>query len=380
MSLASSTSSQPLDPVKGCVAFVAGSGPSEAWVDFLSSSVQSTSIRFLGPDSCRPRPTFQFASKLTGLRGDVLLGRLNRYGRTSILSCQAAWLPDPWLPLTQDSARIAHKAKRPFALTVWENTLTRHPSHLVPTWRFRTIRVLREASVIHCVTSRAVDYVTRLASEVTPRVVQVYPGVDLEVFRPTPSSQPRDLHRLIFVGRLVPEKGIHELLAAFRRLRATSGTTELWVVGTGPLMPVVQAAAAQIGGLRILGSVRRNKLPAMLQACHTLVLPSKQRWLGPFLVWEEQFGFVLVEAMACGLDTIATQCGSIPEVVGEVGRLVGLDNLEENLFLALSESIKSHETWVHESRRARARAQDLFDGKRNADRLLLRVHSALTVR
>ena len=52
-------------------------------------------------------------------------------------------------------------------------------------------------------------------------------------------------------------------------------------------------------------------------ACDALCLPSSDKRLGPLKLWEEQFGFVLAEAMACGLPIIATTCGAIREVVGE---------------------------------------------------------------
>jgi len=61
-------------------------------------------------------------------------------------------------------------------------------------------------------------------------------------------------------------------------------------------------------------SVLRSDMPAHLCACDAVVLPSYAT-----RTWKEQFGRVLVEAMACGTPVIGSDSGEIPHVVGEAG-------------------------------------------------------------
>ena len=59
-----------------------------------------------------------------------------------------------------------------------------------------------------------------------------------------------------------------------------------------------------------------NDVPRHLRALDALVLPSESTPL-----WKEQFGHVLIEAMACGVPVVGSDSGAIPEVIGEAGLL-----------------------------------------------------------
>ena len=108
----------------------------------------------------------------------------------------------------------------------------------------------------------------------------------------------------------------HVLVAAYRQL-TESGEWQADLAGSGP----DQARLAQLAQrLKIADRVRFR--PWMLSAqtvdyyrsLDVLVLPSRSR-----SNWKEQFGRVLVEAMACGVPVIGSTCGEIPNVVGEAG-------------------------------------------------------------
>lgn len=359
------------------VAFVRGPGLAEAEVDFVSAWSGGPALRVLGPDACELPTGLRPISHLLGMRGDLGLVRLSAATRRRLEACDGLWLPDPWLPMSWHAACVARRRGLPYVVTVWEN-LTQHPSVRLPGIRSTTARVLRGARLVHCVTVRSTAYVIAVEPDVASRMVQVYPGVDLRMFTPEPSTRPQDGHRFLFVGRLVPEKGVRELLTAFERLRGVTRRAELWVVGAGPLVAEVQASAARVDGLRFLGFVPRRLLPDLLRSCHTLVLPSKQRRVGPMTVWEEQFGFVLIEAMASGLDIIAARSGSIPEVVADAGVLLHGDDLAQALLDAMRASVESHEQWEEASQASRGRAKRHFDAGRNAQVLLSAVEAALT--
>ena len=102
----------------------------------------------------------------------------------------------------------------------------------------------------------------------------------------------------LFIGRLVPEKGINELAAAYKDYRQrTPAPWKLKVAGTGPLAYLLQ----DIEGVELVGFVQPDMLPSLTAQARCFVLPS---------LWEP-WGVVVHEAAAAGLPIIATTpCGS----------------------------------------------------------------------
>ena len=115
--------------------------------------------------------------------------------------------------------------------------------------------------------------------------------------------------RLIYVGRLEATKGIDIILRIAERLPHK----EFVFVGGGPLTALVEDAARRMPNVRFLGVIAdRKKLAAELRACQVLLLPSIR-----VPTWEEAFGMVLVEGMACGLVPLTTDHVGPVEVLGE---------------------------------------------------------------
>lgn len=101
--------------------------------------------------------------------------------------------------------------------------------------------------------------------------------------------------RLIYVGRLVPDKGVSNLLKAFQELGDAGW--ELWLAGIGAL----EAEAQRIEGVRCLGFVQPDELPDILSQCGAGILPSMK----------EPWGVVLHEYVASGLPVIVSDnCGA----------------------------------------------------------------------
>jgi glycosyltransferase involved in cell wall biosynthesis len=124
---------------------------------------------------------------------------------------------------------------------------------------------------------------------------------------------------LLFVGRLVPYKGLHTLLHAFKQILTHIPTIQLAIVGSGPQLPKLHETCQQLGldnSVHFLGILPRRKLRDAYSACDVFVLPSRSR--------SEAFGIVLLEAMARAKPVVATNVGGIPYVVnqGETGILV----------------------------------------------------------
>jgi glycosyltransferase involved in cell wall biosynthesis len=105
---------------------------------------------------------------------------------------------------------------------------------------------------------------------------------------------------VLFVGRLVPYKGVDVLLEALSGLDAVG-----LIVGDGPLRPRLEARAQALGienRVKFLGSVGDEELAALYRACHVFVLPSVTR--------QEAFGVVQLEAMAAGKPVVSTDLGT----------------------------------------------------------------------
>jgi len=116
-----------------------------------------------------------------------------------------------------------------------------------------------------------------------------------------------------FVGRLVPEKGVDLLMDALEPLDA-----QLLVVGDGPARPALERRVATWppGRAVFTGAVAHEAVPDYLAALDTLVLPSRTT-----STWAEQFGHVLIEAMAAGVPVVGSSSAAISEVVADAGLL-----------------------------------------------------------
>lgn len=120
-----------------------------------------------------------------------------------------------------------------------------------------------------------------------------------------------------FCGRIVEEKGLKELILAVSELRAEFPDLRLVLVGSGDLENEATASDPEGNWLRILPPVPHREIPFFLAKIDAFVLPSKPLKSNDGKVWEEQFGHVLIEAMACGTLTLGSDSGAIPEILDD---------------------------------------------------------------
>ncbi len=204
----------------------------------------------------------------------------------------------------------------PLALYAWHN-LRRRSSWLV---RVVSGATLRAAQHIFCASTESIQVLRQKGYSGGASVVQ-QTGVDLRYFYPRPADDLQmrlDLGGFVvgFIGRLAPEKGVDTLLYAIAQL-PLSIHTSVMIIGTGMERERLELLATRLGiskKCRFLGALPYDQIAEYMSAMNLLVLPSLTT-----SNWKEQFGRVLVEAMACGVNVAGSDSGAIPEVIGDAG-------------------------------------------------------------
>lgn len=175
---------------------------------------------------------------------------------------------------------------------------------------------IASADFVACISAFCRDQARqRCDSRDWPKLQIVRCGIDPAAYRRADRTPP--LRRLLFVGRLVPVKGVSVLIGAFGRIARDCPDAVLTIVGDGPDRAGLEAMASSLGlGGRIAftGAQNQQQVAARMAEADLFVLPS----------FAEGLPVVLMEAMASGLPVIATNIAGIPELVEDnvTGRLV----------------------------------------------------------
>lgn len=159
-------------------------------------------------------------------------------------------------------------------------------------------------------------------------------GVDESLFRPQPQPELAAQYGIQpgqvvfgFVGRFVAEKGLLTLATALGELRDHPQPWKLLLLGRGPLKETLESRFQALGiSDRVLWveSVPHDDVPRYINLMSTLILPSETTYEFKTLTavgWKEQFGHVLIEAMACRVPVVGSDSGEIPHVIQGAGRV-----------------------------------------------------------
>lgn len=271
-----------------------------------------------------------------------------------------------WSPLLT----LPHRLPVPGVVTIHDLAVLHHPETL--TWKVRLSllpfleNTVRQATRIVTVSHSVAGEIAHQWPEAARRTAVIWNGVGTEF---SPASGPElaairarlDLPErfVFFAGTVEPRKNLDLLLDAWEALRAAHAETPPLLVA-GPDGWDSRATHRRMerlasAGLRRLGHLERADLVAVLQAATVFVFPSLY----------EGFGLPAAEAMACGVPVMVSNRSSLPEVVGDAGRLFDPED-PADLAGGLREWLASPELLSQARARGLERAQ-AFTWKRAAE-------------
>ena len=244
-----------------------------------------------------------------------------------------------------------HHARRVGMKTLffsWQNINRRYPYPI----RLGEQWVLRNVDYAIMGTQSAAD-VWHEKGYTGPVAVVPQFGVDPELFAPPKRPRSDGTFTVGFVGRLVEEKGGLILLDALNQL---DGRWQLDTVGDGPHKTILQQEAARLGLIDQItfSTLPSGQMPGYYHGLDVLVIPSLTR-----PNWKEQFGRVIVEAMACGIPVIGSDSGAIPDVISDAG-LIAPEGDSETLAVHLHTLMHNPDLRHDLALRGRQRVLDNF--------------------
>ncbi|MFB5761727.1 glycosyltransferase family 4 protein [Paenibacillus medicaginis] len=322
---------------------------------FRSSSVERV-IEHTIPPVADP-----YRTRIYGIRGEGLSAR----GRLKRIPCirfprGKKYIPAVIKAIKRWPAQLADVHNRPFAayrikkafprmpviLTLHSTTFMR-PPYMIPG---KESKLLAPVDKIVVNSEYVKQAVISRAPQAADKITINYPGVQIDRFRQrwTAEGEAERAARLyeagwqnrrilLYVGRLVPGKGVHRLIEALPRIIVFCPDVLLLVVGSAfygkrrstAYTRQLQAQAESVRDhVRFIPYTPHDQLPGWYQLADLVVVPSLR---------DEAFGLVNLEAMAAAVPVVAARTGGIPEVVkdGITGMLISPERMEEELAEAI---------------------------------------------
>ncbi len=288
-----------------------------SWLDVLRDPARKNSDQ--RPNAVRDAgirvsyPTYIYPPKiLRNHYGDFMWLSITRHVRKLLKEFTPDCVVSYWAhPDGEAGLRAAQLVGVPSAVIVGGTDVLLLPND--PGRRKRICRVLFKSDAVISVSDGLNRRVVELGTD-ADRVHTVYQGIDPSVFYKDNQTAARNrlgidprAKTLVWVGRMVPVKGLEIMLAAFQQLRQQGVAFQAHLVGVGPLRETLQADAAARGlsdCVHFAGSVEHGELPDWYRAADGMVMSS----------WSEGLPNVLRESLACGTPFVSTDVGSITEI------------------------------------------------------------------
>ena len=213
-------------------------------------------------------------------------------------------------------------------LSCWTVAEDHTPANIAATRRYAE-KILKRCDGVIAVSSHTRQDAIEILGIPGDRIRVIYHGIAEAFFQATPEEAAKaratyglGAPYLLFVGCIEPRKNVPLLIRAYQSL-PESTRREVQLVIAGPFgwesPEVYQLLTSGREPVRYLGYVPEADLPGLFRGALALVYPSRY----------EGFGFPPAQAMAAGVPVIASNCSSLPEVVGDAGLLVTPDSFEE---------------------------------------------------
>lgn len=220
--------------------------------------------------------------------------------------------------VTYQAVSIVSRRRIPALFFTWQNLYKDYP------WPFSSIerRVLGYVSAAIAGNAEAVEVLQKKGFRKPVAIIPQF-GTDDRLFVPDPGRGMRkelglsDTIAIGYVGRLIPEKGLDDLVDAALPLLHKDERIRLVFAGSGPWREAGEAKLRAEGVQTqavFVPWVPSADMPRLMNALDVLVLPSRTT-----ARWKEQFGRVLTEAMAVGVPVVGSSSGEIPSVIGDAG-------------------------------------------------------------
>ncbi|MGI8495674.1 MAG: glycosyltransferase family 4 protein [Pyrinomonadaceae bacterium] len=221
-------------------------------------------------------------------------------------------------------------------------------------------RALKQIDAAYMCSEAARDVLREKGFDKPTRIVPF--GVDTEMFRCDEKCEPQETFTIGYVGRLLPAKGLMVLAESLTKIKEEKW--RLLVVGSGEEKEKMERLFAENGLLErvhFVGAVPYEKTPEYFRQIDVLVVPTRTT-----SKIREQFGRVIIEAMACGTPVIGSTSGAIPEVIGEAG-IVFPENDPEFLAAELRYVMKNRQLLAKLARAGKRRVENNYTWQRVAE-------------
>ena len=275
---------------------------------------------------------------------------------------------------SQAAVRAAARGRARLLVTVWDDIPGNYEAQSDKSAIKRAVRSAADGFLVYTEAARR-----SLVEEGVDagNIHRVWPSVDLSRFQ-GPTSLPAELDEawlgtrpftVLFAGRLVPEKGIYDLLDAVEPLFRSVADPEIKVIyiGSGRELEPLEHCIRQrglTGRVRVIRRQHYQAMPDWIRLADVVVLPSRPR-----KDWREQFGMIGIEALAAGCPLIVSRTPGTEEVLGRAPLFVESGRIEA-LREALEKLARSPELRRDRAEVGRQWVADHFDQARNAPVLL----------
>ena len=223
---------------------------------------------------------------------------------------------EPYNAATWLGVRAAHRVGAATTFFTWQNIQRSYPPPF--RWFEKAVYAACPQAIAGNRDAAAVLRGKGYAGEIT--VLPQF-GVDPALFSPAVQPGTGATLRIGYAGGLLPEKGVDLLLGACANLR---GDWRLRIAGSGAEEATLRWMAEELGiPARVEWAQRipSDQMAGFYRGLDVLVLPSRT-----VPNWKEQFGRVLIEAMACAVAVVGSDSGEIPHVIGDAGLIFPEEN------------------------------------------------------